>query len=294
MLTWPVASVGWVTSIIQRAEASMERINDFKKNNNIIPNTNLLEVKTIKDIKFENVSFKYKDTNIQALKNINFQILNGKTLGIFGKTGSGKSTIANLICRLYDCDSGKILVNNNNIEDIALSLIRSKIGYVQQDSFLFSGNIAENIAFGKDQLIYEKVYKCADISSIHEEILSFQNKYSTLIGERGVQLSGGQKQRISIARAIYTDPEIFIFDDCLSAIDADQENKILKNIKNQTKDTSTVIISHRTSSIKHADEIIVLEKGTISCRGTHKELMESENFYSYMHKEQTKKNNLYL
>ena len=294
MLTWPVASVGWVTSIIQRAEASMQRINDFKKNNNIIPNTNLIKVKTIKDIKFENVSFKYKDTNIQALKNINFQIKKGETLGVFGKTGSGKSTIANLICRLYDCDSGKILVNNNNIMDIKLSGIRSKIGYVQQDSFLFSGNIAENIAFGKDQLLYEKVYKCAETSSIHEEILSFQNKYFTLIGERGVQLSGGQKQRISIARAIYTDPEIFIFDDCLSAIDADQENKILKNIKNQTQDTSTVIISHRTSSIQHADEIIVLEKGSISCRGTHKELMESENFYSYMHKEQTKKNNLYL
>ena len=290
MLTWPVASVGWVTSLVQRAEASMERINEFLDTKSEIVNPTTERTDIIGDIQFENISFTYPDTGIQALKNINFTLKENETLGIFGKTGSGKSTIANLMCRLYDSSEGDISFGGKNIKKLNLSDLRRKIGYVPQDGFLFSGTVNENISFGKDEFTEEEIKQAARIAEIDEEIENFPKKYDTIIGERGVQLSGGQRQRISIARAIFINPAIFIFDDSLSAIDANKEQKILKNLKNKTENNTNIIISHRTSSLKNANHIIVLDDGSISEEGTHNDLIQKNGFYAQMHKKQTTEN----
>lgn len=290
MLTWPVASVGWVTSLVQRAEASMERINEFLDTKSEIVNPTNKETDIIGDIQFENISFTYPDTGIQALKNINFTLKENETLGIFGKTGSGKSTIANLMCRLYDSSEGNISFGGKNIKKLNLSDLRQNIGYVPQDGFLFSGTVNENISFGKDEFTEEEIKQAARIAEIDDEIENFPKKYDTIIGERGVQLSGGQRQRISIARAIFINPPIFIFDDSLSAIDANKEQKILKNLKNKTENNTNIIISHRTSSLKNANHIIVLDDGSISEEGTHNDLIKQNGFYAQMHKKQTTEN----
>ena len=290
MLTWPVASVGWVTSLVQRAEASMERINEFLDTKSEIVNPTNERTDIIGDIQFKNISFTYPDTGIQALKNINFTLKENETLGIFGKTGSGKSTIANLMCRLYDSSEGDISFGEQDIRKLNLSDLRQNIGYVPQDGFLFSGTVNENISFGKDEFTEEEIKQAARIAEIEDEIENFSKKYKTIIGERGVQLSGGQRQRISIARAIFINPPIFIFDDSLSAIDANKEQKILKNLKNKTENNTNIIISHRTSSLKNAHHIIVLDDGSISEEGTHNDLIQKNGFYAQMHKKQTTEN----
>ena len=287
MLTWPVASVGWVTSIIQRAEASMERINQFLESDVEIINETTENTSIERTIIFKDVSFTYPDTGINALKNINFNINDGETLGIFGRTGSGKSTIAHLICRIYDVDQGEIRFGDTNIKYLNLSDLRRSIGYVPQDGFLFSGTIKENICFGRDKEDKGSIMTSAQIAEISEEIKSFPDQYDTIVGERGVQLSGGQKQRLSIARAIYIDPKIYIFDDALSSVDANKEKSILEKIYNKTQSKINIIISHRTSAIRNATKIIVLDDGKILESGTHEELISSPGFYAEMHKEQT-------
>ncbi|MGY8987859.1 MAG: ABC transporter ATP-binding protein [Flavobacteriales bacterium] len=290
MLTWPVASVGWVTSLVQRAEASMERINEFLEIETEIENTNPNNTLIKGNIIFKNVSFTYPDTGIEAIKNINFSLKENETLGIFGKTGSGKSTIANLLCRMYDIDNGEIFYDNTKIGDLNLFDLRKNIGYVPQDGFLFSGTVNENISFGIDSKEEEKIKEAAKTAEITEEIESFPDKYNTIIGERGVQLSGGQRQRLSIARAIYINPPIYIFDDCLSAIDANKEKLILENLSGKTKENTNIIISHRTSSLQNANQIIVLDVGEIIEKGTHNELINNNGFYAEMHKKQTTEN----
>ena len=287
MLAWPVASVGWVTSLIQRASASQERINEFL---NLKPQiNNMVKEETIinGNIKFNNVSLIYYDTNIQALNTISFNIKNGQQLGIFGKTGSGKTSIVNLICRLYDSNTGEINIDNKNIKQHHLDSLRSSIGYVPQDGYLFSGTIRENIGFSNDNVNNEDIEIAAKKAEIFDEINSFPNKFDTLIGERGVQLSGGQRQRLAIARVFYKKPKIYIFDDCLSAVDANKEKIILQNLNKETKNKTTIIISHRISTIEKSDNIIVLEKGNIIEEGTHLELINNKGFYSQIHVNQT-------
>ncbi len=288
MLAWPVASVGWVTSIIQRAAASQQRINHFLLLKPEIQNKISDYTKISGDIHFENVSFTYNDTKIKALKDISFTIKDGTTLGIFGKTGSGKSTITNLLCRLYDVKKGNIKFNKTNIKDLNLFNLRSHMGYIPQDGYLFSGSIKENIAFAHDVTNNEKVIKAAKKAEIFEEIEGFGDKFETIIGERGVKLSGGQRQRLSIARTFYKNPNLFIFDDCLSAVDATKEQKILNNLKKTSKTKTSIIISHRIATIKDADYIIVLDNGNIIEQGTHTTLINKKGLYYEINKIQSK------
>lgn len=279
ILTWPVAVLGWVTSIVQQADASQERINEFLKEDPEIKNETENIVEIIGDLEFQNVSFTYDDTNITALKNVSFKVESGKTLAILGKTGSGKSSIINLIARLYDTSSGTVLLDSVNIEKYNLNNLRQNIGFVPQDAFLFSDTIENNIRFGKKDATIETIEQAAKDAYIHHNIVEFKEGYKTYIGERGVTLSGGQKQRVSIARAIINKPKILIFDDCLSAVDTETEEIILKNIEHITKNRTGIIISHRVSSIKHADMIIVLDKGEIIQQGTHDQLSNKNGFY---------------
>ena len=289
MLAWPVASIGWVTSLIQRAAASQERINNFLLLNSEIKNTIDLKEYLSGDIIFNNVCLTYKNTNTRALKNISLNIKEGKSLGIFGKTGSGKSTIANLICRFYDTTEGEIMLNKTNIKNLDLTILRSKIGYVPQDDYLFSGTIKENIIFGSDIVEEARIVEAIKNAEIFEEINNLSNGLETIIGERGVQLSGGQRQRLAIARALYKHSEIFILDDCLSAVDANKERKILENLKQLSKGKTNIIISHRISSIKHAYNIIVLDEGRIIEQGSHKDLLEKKGFYYTIYNNQSNK-----
>ena len=287
MLAWPVASVGWVTSLVQRASASQERINEFL---NVKPKIkNSVKEKTVinGNIRFNNVSLIYFDTNIKALDNISFNLKSGEQLGIFGKTGSGKTTIVNLICRLYDSNEGEINIDNKNIKLQNLDSLRSSIGYVPQDGYLFSGTIRDNIGFSNDKINDEEIERAAKKAEIFDEINSFPKKFDTLIGERGIQLSGGQRQRLAIARVFYKKPQIYIFDDCLSAVDANKEKNILKNLKKETTNKTTIIISHRISTIEGSDNIIVLDNGNIIEYGTHKELINNKGFYSQIHVNQS-------
>ncbi|MBT8394469.1 MAG: ABC transporter ATP-binding protein/permease [Bacteroidia bacterium] len=286
MLTWPVATVGWVTSIVQQAEASQKRINEFLKIEPQIKNT--IENPTVVNgtIEFKNVSFTYEDTNIQALKDINFKIDAGRTLAIIGKTGSGKSTILNLIGRLYDIDDGVVLIDNIPITNHNLTSLRNNIGYVPQDAFLFSDTIKNNIKFGKEDASDDLVIKAAKKSVVHKNIVKFNKGYDTMLGERGITLSGGQKQRISIARAIIKDPKILLFDDCLSAVDTETEEKILNNLDKVSTNKTTIIVSHRVSSAKNADKIIVLEDGKITQEGTHELLINQSGYYKDLYLKQ--------
>ena len=287
MLAWPVASVGWVTSLIQRAAASQERINEFL---NISPNIeNFVKEQTeiTGNIEFKKVSLVYSDTDIQALNQISFKIKNGEQLGIFGKTGSGKTSIVNLICRLYDPNNGEIIIENKNIKSHNLNSLRSSIGYVPQDGYLFSGTIRDNISFSSDTFDENEIILAAKKAEILDEINSFPKKFDTVIGERGIQLSGGQRQRLAIARVFYKKPQLYIFDDCLSAIDANKEKKILNNLKKETSSNTTIIISHRISSLENSNNIIVLEDGKIIEEGSHKTLIKNKGFYSQIHVNQT-------
>ncbi|MBK5193551.1 MAG: ABC transporter ATP-binding protein [Flavobacteriaceae bacterium] len=286
MLTWPVATVGWVTSIIQQAEASQARINEFLKKEPQIKNLQKNIEPILGDIAFKNVTFTYEDTNITALKNLSFSVKRGETLAIIGKTGSGKSTILELIGRLYDVGEGEILIDGKNIRDINLYNLRNSIGYVPQDAFLFSDSIRNNIKFGKTDATDEEVIEAAKNASVHKNIMKFSKGYDTVLGERGITLSGGQKQRVSIARAIIHDPQILLFDDCLSAVDTETEEKILNNLFKISKNKTTIIVSHRISSAKNADNIIILEDGAIVQQGSHHELIQQEGYYKKLYAKQ--------
>ena len=295
MLTWPVATIGWVTSIVQQAEASQKRINEFLKIEPEIKNTVNNHTEITGDIVFKDVSFTYDDTNIQALKNISFQIKEGETLAILGKTGSGKSTILDLIGRLYDIDKGSITINSTEINNLNLNDLRDSIGYVPQDAFLFSDTIKTNIKFGKQDATDDDVIDAAKNAQVHKNIIKFNKGYETVLGERGITLSGGQKQRVSIARAIIKSPKILLLDDCLSAVDTETEEKILKNISKISKGKTSIIVSHRVSSAKNANKIIVLDDGEIVQQGTHNTLIGIDGYYKHLYLKQlseTTSNNL--
>jgi len=286
ILTWPVAVVGWVTSMVQQAEASQARINEFLKEIPEIQNTNTLSSELNGNVTFKNVTFTYDDTNITALKNINFTVKSGETLAVLGKTGSGKSTIIELISRLYDTKIGSVLLDEIPIKEVNLNAVRSQIGFVPQDPFLFSESIEENIKFGKESATKEEIISAAKNADVHDNIINFPNGYKTILGERGVTLSGGQKQRISIARAIIKEPKILIFDDCLSAVDTETEEKILSNLEIISKNITTFIVSHRVSSAKKADKIIVLNDGEIIQKGTHNDLIHVDGYYKSLYEQQ--------
>jgi ATP-binding cassette subfamily B protein len=279
MLTWPVAVVGWVTSVVQQAEASQKRINAFLKETIEIQDGPGVDVAVQGEISFENVSLVYPETQIKALDGISFKVERGKSLGIIGKVGSGKSSILHLINRLYDPDSGNILLDDHNIRDFKLQKLRSHIGNVPQNAFLFSESIEENIRLGKQDAREEEIIEVSKKAAIHKNIKKFKLGYKTLLGERGLTLSGGQIQRLSIARALIKDPQILLFDDCLSAVDTDTEEKILKNLKEFSQNKTTIIVSHRISSVKDADHVIVLERGKIIEQGEHQKLIDLKGFY---------------
>tara|TARA_R110000868_G_scaffold74662_9_gene215687 strand:- start:690 stop:1865 length:1176 start_codon:yes stop_codon:yes gene_type:complete len=286
MLTWPVATIGWVTSIVQQAEASQKRINEFLKIEPEIKNNVNTHTEITGDIVFKDVTFTYDDTNIQALKNISFQIKEGETLAILGKTGSGKSTILDLIGRLYDIDKGSITINNTEINNLNLNDLRDSIGYVPQDAFLFSDTIKTNIKFGKQDATDDDVIDAAKNAQVHKNIIKFNKGYETVLGERGITLSGGQKQRVSIARAIIKSPKILLLDDCLSAVDTETEEKILKNLNKISNGKTSIIVSHRVSSAKNADKIIVLDDGEIVQQGTHDTLIDVDGYYKHLYLKQ--------
>jgi ATP-binding cassette subfamily B protein len=285
-LTWPVAIVGWVTSMVQQAEASQERINEFLKHVPEIKNTAEIATNLEGNVAFKEVTFTYDDTNITALKNISFTVQSGETVAILGKTGSGKSTIIELIARLYDTTKGSILLDGKEITQANLNDVRSQIGFVPQDPFLFSETIASNIKFGKEDATEEEIIEAAKSADVHKNIIDFPKGYETILGERGVTLSGGQKQRVSIARAIIKDPKILIFDDCLSAVDTETEEKILSNLQKVSKNKTTFIISHRVSSAKNADKIFVLDEGEIIQEGTHNQLINKKGYYKELYDQQ--------
>ena len=283
-LTWPFASLGWVTSLIQRAAASQERLNEFLQVKPRIKNENAKIYPIKGSIEFKKVSFTYPENNIEALKNISFQLKAGQSLGITGQVGSGKSSIVNLITRQYDSTQGEILVDGNKIQDHNLHLLRKNCGVVPQEVFLFSDTIANNISFGSadDKVDRATVEQAARQAGVYDNIVAFADKFETMVGERGVTLSGGQKQRISIARAIINKPQLLIFDDCLSAVDSETEELILSNLKNEMQDKTSIIISHRISSIQHADLILYLKEGEIIEMGTHEELMALRKEYFHL------------
>lgn len=286
MLTWPVASLGWVSSMVQEAEASQKRINEFLKivpeiqNNN--PEKSIIEGA----ISFENVSYTYEDTNIKALQNVTFTVNKGETLAILGKTGSGKSTIVSLISRLYDVSEGHISIDGKEISTLNLYDLRNSIGIVPQDAFLFSDSIKNNIKFGKENATDEEVKAAAKSAVVHNNIMGFNKKYDTVLGERGITLSGGQKQRVSIARAIIKNPKILLLDDCLSAVDTETEEAILNNLDEICKDKTTIIVSHRVSSAKNAGKIIILDEGKIIEQGSHNQLINQEGYYAALYLKQ--------
>jgi ATP-binding cassette subfamily B protein len=277
-LTWPFASFGWVLSLTQRAAASQERINQFLQTQPEVTNTDLRDFDLDGPIEFRDVTYTYPDTGITALKNVSFTIEPGKTLGIIGRSGSGKTTVAQLLVRFMDAQSGEITVNGNDIKTINLRQLRGRTGYVQQDVFLFSDTVKNNINFSGDHT-QQEIEEAAKQAVVYHNIMNLTEKFDTAVGERGVTLSGGQKQRIAIARSIIKKPAFFIFDDCLSAVDADTEHQILNNLKDLTNRKSGVIISHRVSSLQHADEIIVMQHGEIIERGNHNELLRHKGEY---------------
>lgn len=286
MLTWPVAIVGWLTSIVQRAEASQKRINEFLGQKSELKN-GTLDLKDVDGkIEFKEVSFTYEDTEIQALKNVSFTINPGETTAILGKTGSGKSTILDLTARLYDVSSGEILLDGKPIRNYEVTSLRKAIGAVPQDAFLFSDSIKNNIKFGKEDATEDEIISIAKDAVVHENIMGFSKKYDTVLGERGITLSGGQKQRVSIARALLKNPKIYLFDDCLSAVDTETEEEILNNLKKASKEKTTLIVSHRVSSAKNADKILVLEDGELIQEGTHEELNSIDGYYKELYKNQ--------
>lgn len=287
-LTWPFASIGWVTSIIQRAAASQKRINEFLQTKPTISNTTYSDFNFQGGVEFKNVNFTYENTGIQALKNINFKIKKGDTLAIIGKTGSGKSTVLDLLLRQYDPHSGSVLIDNQDIKSINTDHFREQCGIVPQDVFLFSDSIANNLKFGvKDgEVSNETLVSITKLSHVYHNIEEFPDKFETLLGERGVNLSGGQKQRISIARALLRKPHLLLLDDCLSAVDTETEEIILSNLKNLKNETTTIIVSHRVSTIRNANYIIVLDQGEVVEEGTHDSLLTLKGYYAEMYQKQ--------
>ena len=280
MLTWPVTLVGWVTSIVKQAEASQKRINEFLDSKSSLINGDLKMTKNkTKDIIFKNVSFEYDQTGIKIFNSFNLKIEEGKTLGIVGKVGSGKTSLLDLISRIYDPLSGDIFIGDKNLKSLELNELRRNISYVPQNNFLFSESIQKNIEFGNPGATKDEVKRAAMLSEIDSEILKFKKGYETILGERGVTLSGGQVQRLSIARSFIKDSEIYLFDDCFSSLDSDTEDRIIKNLNNNFKGKTLLIVSHRVSCVKNADKIIVLEKGSIIQEGTHNDLIKNEGFY---------------
>lgn len=290
MLTWPVTSLGWVTSIVQRAAASQTRINEFLDVENDILSTQHLARDLEGEISVENLSFVYPDSGIKALDQVSFNVNAGQSLAIIGTTGSGKSTIANLLMRMYDATSGRILMDGRDIREYDIKHLRKQIGYVPQDVFLFSDTISNNIGFGLDEVDTETITQAAKDADVYENIRNFPNGFNTRLGERGITLSGGQKQRISIARAIAKNPKILLLDDCLSAVDTKTENSILNALKEIMVDRTSIIISHRVSSAKLADKIIVLDDGSVVEQGTHDQLLERKGVYSELYEKQTQGN----
>lgn len=283
MLTWPVASLGWISSMVQEAEASQKRLNEFLKIEPEIKNKNPNKSIIKGSISFENVSYTYEDTNIKALQDVSFSVNKGETLAILGKTGSGKSTILALISRLYDVTDGKITLDKKEISSLNLHDLRNSVGIVPQDAFLFSDSITNNIKFGKKDAIEDEVTRAAKSAVVHDNIMGFKKQYDTVLGERGITLSGGQKQRVSIARAIIKNPPILLFDDCLSAVDTETEETILNNLKEICKDKTTIIVSHRVSSAKNAHKIIIIDEGRIIQQGSHNQLVNQEGYYASLY-----------
>ncbi len=286
LLTWPVTSLGWITSIVQQAAASQQRINEFLQTKTHIVSTQDLEREIDGRVHFEDVSFVYPDSGIQALHNISFKVDPGQSLAIIGTTGSGKSTVANILLRLYDPSQGKVYIDDTEIQAYDLQSLRSQIGYVPQDVFLFSETIRNNIAWGESGLNEQTIQQAASDADLLENIERFPNGFETRVGERGITLSGGQKQRVSIARAIVRDPKILILDDALSAVDTKTENTILNNLKRIMQGRTSIIISHRVSSAKLADHILVLDNGYIVEKGSHEELLEQSGIYKTLYDKQ--------
>lgn len=286
MLSWPVASVGWITSMVQRAEASQKRINEFLNTKPSITNPSTEAFDIQGNIEFQNLSFRFPETGIQALKNLSFKLNKGESLAIMGKTGSGKTTILDLIGRLYDADEGKLLIDGKDITKVNLTEVRKAIGYVPQDAFLFSESIEDNIRFGKEDASKEEIEQAAKMASVHDNIMKLKNAYQTILGERGITLSGGQKQRVSIARALIKDPKILLLDDSLSAVDTETEEQILNHITKDLSNKTTIIVCHRISTAMKADRIIVLEKGEILQEGSHIELLNTEGYYKDLYAKQ--------
>lgn len=289
MLTWPFASVGWVTSLVQRAAASQERINEFLKEEPEIVNSSTAPLALKGEIKFENVSYTYPNSGIEAIKKLSFHVNAGETLAILGKTGSGKSSIINLVMRQFDPQEGNIYIDQTNLKEVNLDQYKNSIGAVPQEVFLFSDSIANNIKFGlndTNDTSQEQVERAAKKAHVHHNIVEFKDGYETLLGERGVNLSGGQKQRISIARALIRNPKFLILDDCLSAVDTETEEIILNNLNDQLIKNTTLIVSHRVSSIRNADKIIVLDQGAKVEEGSHENLMKLNGVYAEMYQKQ--------
>lgn len=287
-LTWPVAAIGWVTAIIQRAAASQKRINVFLKLEPEVESGTELPGTLDGSLSLENVSFTYPDTGIKAIRDFSLKIKSGQVVGIIGKTGSGKSTLVNLLLRQYDVDKGNIIINNKGIKNLELGDLRSQIGFVPQDNFLFSDTIYNNVLWGGHDGHDDKneVNRVTQIADLYRDIDGFEKGFDTVLGERGITLSGGQKQRLSIARAIYGYPKILIFDDSFSAVDTRTEAAILEGLSKYIENRTTLLISHRVSTVKNADHIIVLEKGTIIEQGSHDELIENHKYYYSLYKKQ--------
>ncbi|ACU03613.1 ABC transporter ATP-binding protein [Pedobacter heparinus] len=285
-LTFPVTMLGWVTTLIQRASASQKRINEFLQLKPDITSKNTESARLKGNIKFEHVNFTYPDTGIQALRDVSFEIGQGQFIAIIGRTGSGKSTLANLIMRMYDIDSGNITVDGNPLKGLNLNNYRNQIGFVPQEVFLFSDTIKNNIAFGLDQVTDEEVSTAAKNAAVYHNIVDFEHKFETMLGERGITLSGGQKQRVSIARALIKEPALLVFDDCLSAVDTRTEEEILRNLSKIMKDKTSILIAHRISTIKNADKIIVLDQGKIIEQGNHEQLLQQNGAYAEMYQNQ--------
>ena len=292
MLTWPVTSIGWVSSLIQEAEASQKRINAFLKIEPAIKNKRSEKSNIQGEIEFEGVTFTYEETQIKAINNLTFKVKKGETLAILGSTGSGKSTVLNLITRLYDIDKGTIKIDGICIANLNLSDLRNCVGFVPQDAFLFSDSIKNNIKFGNELATEEAIVDVAKEAIVHDNIVAFKNQYETILGERGITLSGGQKQRVSIARALLKSPKILLLDDCLSAVDTETEEQILNNLSRITKDKTTIIVSHRVSSIKNANYIIVLDQGQIIEEGTHTQLINIGGYYADLYLKQLSEKDL--
>ena len=285
MLTWPVATVGWVTSIVQQAEASQKRINYFLKQKTRIK-SGKQKKKITGSIEFKNVFFKYHNSGKYTLDGISFKINKGDRIGIIGNIGSGKSTILNLIARLYDVESGNLYMDGIDVKKFNLNSLRSNIAYVPQDSFLFSDTIIENIKFGNENSSLKDIYKYASIAEIHQEIKNFSNGYDTMLGERGITLSGGQRQRLSIARALIKNSKIILFDDCFSSIDTKTQKKILENLNHLNEKKTMIIVSHNISSITNCNKVIVVDKGQIIQQGSNSDLKNQDGYYKYLFKRQ--------